>query len=105
MQPVRLRSEPLSLLLRWVGVGLASVVQCLRVNQYDTGVSCERGSDRKVCVRVQWGEAHLTLARASTELGEYQHALRSYDRCAVRPLLLQAYRGSSSQGRVTCTEL
>lgn len=39
MQPVRLRSEPLSLLLRWVGVGLASVVHCLRVNQYDTGVS------------------------------------------------------------------
>ena len=43
MQPMRLRSEPLSLLLRWVSVGLASVVHCLRVNHPDTGVSCKRG--------------------------------------------------------------
>jgi len=36
----------------------------------------------------QWGSAHRTLARAQVELGRFQHALRSYDRCAVRPTLV-----------------
>ena len=34
---------------------------------------------------LQWGEAQLTLGRVQVELGKYQHALRSYDRCVVRP--------------------
>ena len=65
----------------------------------------KEASDRLLCVLVQWGEAHLTLARAQTELGEYQHALRSFDRCAVRPILPKYLRGSSAQGRVTCNRV
>lgn len=40
---------------------------------------------------LQWGEAQLTLGRVQVELGKYHHALRSYDRCVVRPRCQQEH--------------